>query len=155
MIKEYDKYAKLAKEGTLPAAFSQWGLADEYGWTVAHWAAFHGDLPADFTLWDLADKNRYTVAHAAAVYGHLPEDFTHWGLANNDGLTVLHQLLSSIAKSDKYMTRWEKERPLCEADEDWKVFRTELPEVYQKHTIREHMLDADNDQEALYWVSLL
>jgi hypothetical protein len=137
-----------AHRGFLPADFSQWGLVDNGGWTVAHAAAREGHLPADFNQWTLADNDGWTVAHTAATYGHLPADFNQWGLVNNDGLTVLRQLLLSSAKSDKYTARWEKEGPLCKTDADWEVFKIELPEIYQKYSISGCMPD-DDKWEAL------
>jgi hypothetical protein len=137
----------------LPDNFKQWGLAsaDNDGWTVAHVAAMINTLPVlgpwKFTQWDLADDNGWTVAHEAACRGNLPADFSQWGLANNDGLTVLRRLL--LNTTNKYVDRWEKERPLCETDVDWGAFKIELPEIYQKYIISEHMLDTDDNQMAL------
>jgi hypothetical protein len=175
MSKEYDIYKAQAFQGVLSADFDQWGLADEDGVTVAQVASMHGHLPADFDQWDLANKNGWTVAHStamrrhlpahfsqwdladnkgwtvahiAASWGHLPVDFKQWDLADNEGLTVLGQLLLST-RSDKFISRWEKERPLCKTDADWAVFKTELPEIHQKYIISEHMLDTDDNQMAL------
>jgi hypothetical protein len=178
MSKEYDEYAELAKNGTLPADFdqwelaaptgitvaheaalwgnlpadfSQWGLAANDRWTVAHTAAREGHLPADFNQWTLADKNGRTVAHVAARFRHLPDNFDQWGLSNDKGRTVLECLLpfSVSADPDPHMSRWGKERPLCKTDADWEIFKKELPEIYQKYTVSECMLDIDSDQEAL------
>jgi ankyrin repeat protein len=82
MSKKHDKYVELALEGALPADFSQWGHADEYGVTVAHWAGAYGHLPAHFNQWDLADNNGKTVAHWAGAYGHLPDNFSQWDLVD-------------------------------------------------------------------------
>jgi ribosomal protein S18 acetylase RimI-like enzyme len=51
-------------------------------------AAWNNHLPAGFSNWDLADNEGWTVAHEAAFYGHLPEGFDQWGLKDNDGKTV-------------------------------------------------------------------
>jgi hypothetical protein len=150
MSKEYDEYERLAQTGALPADFDQLELANKNGWTVAHTAALHGHLPVEFNMWDMSNNGGWTVAHAAvtAGIGLLPEDFNQWGLANNEGLTVLrHFLLNNC--SEQHEAMWEKERPLCRTDADWEVFKKELPEIYQKYAISDHMLDADNDQEAL------
>jgi hypothetical protein len=77
----------------------------------------------------------------------LPEDFDQWGLTDENGKTVLSYISSGI-QLDEYVTRWEKKRPLCKTDADWEVFKQELPEIYQKYTISDCMLDAD-DQGAL------
>jgi hypothetical protein len=160
---EYEKsareYAKLARSGDLPADFDQWGLADENGWTVAHTAALHGHLPVGFNMWDMSNNGGWTVAHAAVTAGIgscpvivsaqevlLPENFDRWGLTDGNDKTVLSCISSGI-QLDEYVTRWEKERPLCKTDADWEVFKKELPEIYQKYAISDHMLDADNDQE--------
>jgi hypothetical protein len=144
----YKEYVAMAKNGTLPADFDQWELANEYGWTVAHVAAQWGYLPVlgpeTFSRWDLADGYGSTVAHEVARIGTLPENFSQWGLVDNNGLTVLRQLLSSSIKSDKYVTMWRKERPLCNADVDWHAFKVELPEIYAKHTIDTSMGDASS-----------
>jgi hypothetical protein len=146
----------------LPDDFDRWDWAAVYtGRTVAHEAAASGYLPVDFNQWALADKEGWTVAHEAAECGHLPVDFDQWGLADNKERPVLRALLFIpkavnhvvSAKSDKHMSRWGKERPLCKTDADWEVFKTELPEIYQKYSISECMLDVDNDQEALQGVS--
>jgi hypothetical protein len=176
MSKEYDEYERLARAGALPADFDQWDLADADGMTVAQVAAMYGHLPADFDQWGLANGNGWTVAHSTARWSHLPAhfgqwdltdrdgqavahvaarhgflpvSFSQWSLVDNGGLTVLGQLLSNITRLDKYVARWEKERPLCKTDVDWMVFKKELPEIYQKYSISECMLDTDNDQEAL------
>jgi hypothetical protein len=147
--KEYNKYVEFAKHGTLPADFDQWGLTDENGWTVAHTAAWEGGLlPAGFEQWSLAGKEGWTVAHVAAMNDILPADFDQWGLADDKERTVLRQLLLSSTRLDKYVARWGKEKPLCKTEVDWRIFKKELPEIYQKYSISECMLDAD-DQEAL------
>jgi hypothetical protein len=175
MSKEYNKYAILAEAGALPANFDQWGLTDTDGYTVAHRAAQYGYLPDNFDQWDLAsnlgrtvahdaarwghlpahfsqwglmDEDGRTVVHVAVIWKHLPVDFDQWSLTNNRGLTVLAQLLIG-AQSDEYVARWEKEKPLCKTDADWEVFKKELPEIYQKYSISECMLDADNDHGTL------
>jgi hypothetical protein len=142
---EYEKsareHAKLARSGDLPAGFNQWGLAHQ-GEAVAHAAAVYGYLPDDFDQWELLNINGWTVAHVAAAYKHLPANFSRWGLVSNDGQTVLSYFLLASPE-----TRWER-KPLCKTDADWEVFKRELPEIHQKYTIGECMLDAD-DQGAL------
>jgi hypothetical protein len=176
---EYEKsareYTKLARSGDLPADFDQWGLANKNGWTVAHTAALHGHLPDNFDQWELANENGWTVAHSSAIHGSLPDKFDQWDMVDNDGRPVAHiaaeyghllvgfnqwglsdksgtsvlGYLCFCGQSDKYAARWWKERPLCRTDTDWEVFKKELSEIYQKYAISDHMLDADNDQEAL------
>jgi ankyrin repeat protein len=151
MSKKYDEHVKLAQNGTLPADFDQWGLVNANGRTVAHYAAHYGNLPDNFSQWNLTDKHGWTVAHTAAWTGHLPEDFDQWGLANStdiNGLAVLSHFLRS-PHSDRYLSRWKTEKPLCKTDADWEVFKVVLPEIYQKYSISECMLDVDNDQEAM------
>jgi hypothetical protein len=54
MDTEYYMYERQARKGTLPADFSQWGLVDHNGRTIAHVAAFLGCLPNGFDQWELA-----------------------------------------------------------------------------------------------------
>jgi hypothetical protein len=138
-----------AMHGHLPADFDQWDIASKDGYTVAHVAAQGGYLPEGFDQWGMADSTGWAVAHTAAYHELLPVNFSQWGLVDNDGMmTVLRRLLLG-GQSDEYLSRWEKGKPLCKADTDWEVFKTELPEIYQKYSISECMLDVDNDQEAL------
>jgi hypothetical protein len=174
MSTECDEYIEQVIAGTLPVDFEQWGLTGKHGWTVAHAAAYHGHLPVGFNQWGLSDNKRGTVAHMAARHGNLPADFDQWGIANKDGYTVAHEAahygrlpvsfsqwslndsrgltvlgqLLIAAKSNKFVSRWREERPLCKTDADWIVFKKELPEIYQKYTINGYMPDVDNDQEA-------
>jgi hypothetical protein len=155
MSDEYAVYAGLAKEGALPADFNQWDLVGNDGWTIAHESAMRGTIPASFSYWGaLGGVRGWTVAHIAANHQNLPDDFNQWSIADKDGLTVLGHILRDLhTQSDKYMTRWEKERPLCRTEADWDTFKTELPDVYQKYSISEYMLDIDNDQRALQGAS--
>jgi hypothetical protein len=146
MSGEYAKYAGQAQSGTLAADFDQWDLANGAGWTVAHEAAQWGNLPADFDQWDSADYIGVTVAHSAAVFGNLPISFGRWGLVNNKGISVLRLYLDKAASrrfvddwSTKVIRKWAVEKPLCETEADWEVFKTELPEIYSKHSILENM----------------
>jgi hypothetical protein len=171
--KKYDKHAELAKDGTLPADFNQWGLADKYGWTIAHVAAAHGHLPEDFKQWGLTNKNGRTVAHSAARHGHLPSDFSRWGIADDSGWTVAHEaaehghlpasfsqwgLLDSKGlsvlgqlligtQSNKFVSRWRDERPPCKTEADLAVFKTWLPEIYNKYAVVESFDDVNAAQE--------
>jgi hypothetical protein len=151
--------------GQLPADFDQWGLSDIWGSTVAHEAAEHGHLPADFDQWSLAKNDGWTVAHAAAKHGHLPVNFNDWALADNMGCTVAHAAarkflpptfnqwamtertmgwtvlrhLLMFGRDSKcyaeFLAKWDKEKPACESEIDWDVFKNELPEIYTKRTI--------------------
>ena len=40
----------------------------DYGFTRAHLAAKENTLPSDFSQWDIAKENGWTVAHEAAGY---------------------------------------------------------------------------------------
>jgi hypothetical protein len=92
----YDEYRKEAVAGTLsvlgPPDFSQWALADNRGWTVAHAAANANKLPSDFSQWDLADKSGWTVAHEAVRHGQQlpPSSFSQWPMADDRGILVAH-----------------------------------------------------------------
>jgi hypothetical protein len=93
MNNDFEKYRKQAENGTLPAYFNQWDLANKDGWSVAHSAAYCGNLPSHFTQWELMswnNGNSVSVAHVAARWGHLPANFDWWELADNDGWTVAH-----------------------------------------------------------------
>ena len=59
-------YFEMAMLGALPEGFDQWGLANERGLTVAHWAAIFCHLPEGFSQWGLADNDGTTVADVAA-----------------------------------------------------------------------------------------
>lgn len=50
-----------------------WDIADDDGWTAAHWAATNDFLPEDFTQWDLSDKEGYTVREAMESAAKLRE----------------------------------------------------------------------------------
>jgi hypothetical protein len=128
--------------------FDQWDLANEAGWTIAHTAAKFGYLPADFSQWSMADNKGFTVAHHAAILGDLPVNFNQWGLVTKENESVLRSLLSR-KYCIKFMEKWMTEKPLCRTIGDWEVFKAELPEIYQKYTISDHMLNADNDHGAL------
>jgi hypothetical protein len=144
-----------AAYGHLPADFDQWELADERGRTVAHHAAWHGRLPVGFDRWDIADSTGWSIAHEAAKRGHLPADFNLWGMLDSQGVTVLRVVLDCMGRStgnragfsylEAISKRWDKEKPLCETDADWEVFKQELPEVYYKHAVNEVMSDASCD----------
>ena len=58
---ELDKLFEQAQEGTLPPDFDEWGIANDYGRTVAHVAASYGHLPPDFDRWTLATNHGITV----------------------------------------------------------------------------------------------
>jgi hypothetical protein len=138
-----DAYA-LAITGNLPAKFDQWGLANSDGWTVAHAAAMNGPLPLNFDLWGLDNETGWTVAHEAARYGQLPDSFSQWGMSNNSRTSVLGCLRFS-GQADEYLSRWEKEKPLCKTDADWSVFKAELPEVYYRYAVNEVMSDVHDE----------
>lgn len=84
----FRKYVELVWSDTLPEDFSDWHIADEHGWSLAHEYVSIKKLPANFTNWSLADKNGTTVAHQAALAGRLPDGFSQWDLTDNDGWTV-------------------------------------------------------------------
>jgi hypothetical protein len=140
-----------AQYGHLPIDFDQWGLARKDGCTVAHVAAWCGCLPTDFNQWDLADNDGWTVAHEAAKFMELPFDFNQWGLIDDNGLSVLRRFLQTPNISDKFMERWRAEKPLCKAEADWGVFKTELPELYSKYTV----IESFDDMDAAHEVHLL
>jgi hypothetical protein len=147
MSAKYDKYRVQAINQTLPVDFSQWDIANNDGWTVAHWAAWIGDLPDNFTQWDLADKDGWTVAHEAVSYRYIPFDFSQWGLIDNNGLSVLRRFVPHTSISDKFMERWCAEKPLCKTEADWVVFKVELPEIYSKYTVIESLDDTNAAHE--------
>jgi hypothetical protein len=137
-----------AKDGHLPANFDQWGLANNAGTTVGHMTVTYGWLPADFDRWELADEDGWTVAHQAAHCRHIPDNFNRWGLVDNNGLTVLGHILSST-QSDKYLSRWEKEVPLCKTKMDWEAFKKELPEVHMRFSVAEQLSDNGHTTDAI------
>ena len=67
-MNELQKLFTQAHTGTLPPDFEEWGIANDYGWTVAHEAAYRGHLPPDFDRWTLATYNGVTVRD---VYNNL------------------------------------------------------------------------------------
>jgi hypothetical protein len=130
-------------------------LADSDGWTVAHVAAQYASLPDTFTGWELSDHLGRTVASIAVYNGELTDNFDRWGIVGSDGITVLSRFLSLSRplsfypyRRDKFIERWYEEKPLCKTEADWEVFKIELPEIYQKYTVSECMLDVDNAKEA-------
>jgi hypothetical protein len=93
----YDYFAELAYKGLLPEGFSNWGLCDEDGWTIAHMAAHWGNLPLDFDMWELVDNDGRTVAHEALEEDHiymvisiLGDKFFNWDMwdvKDNNGIS--------------------------------------------------------------------
>jgi hypothetical protein len=89
-----ERLFRKAEKGKLPPEFSDWSLANKWGVTVAHVAAYSGTLPADIgrDVYKLTDKDGRTVAHDAARYGTLPADMDRdiYKHANKNGTTVAH-----------------------------------------------------------------
>jgi ankyrin repeat protein len=151
----YEDVRDLVASGELPSDYNRWKLADSNGWTIAHVAAYYGGLPEEFKQYWMADVSGTTVAHIAAMNGHLPENFSRWNMAGARGGTVLRSLLrhggkvgthkASLGYLERIKERWDREKPLCETDADWEVFKKELPEVYYKYTIDETMGTSCND----------
>jgi len=87
-----------AKKNILPEDFTDWGLNNLYGWSVAHVAAAYGSLSDNFNDWNLTLESgggtgrsrNPTVAHIAAIYNNLPNNFNLWELADDYGITVGH-----------------------------------------------------------------
>lgn len=86
----FSHFVKLLQCGGLPKHFTQWGMATESGWSLAHEAARTGKLPANFSRWELADNTGWTVAHEAAKHGHLPKGFSRWDLTDHTLKTVAY-----------------------------------------------------------------
>jgi hypothetical protein len=153
MSKAFDKYEEQAVNGTLPADFDHWDLANGDGQTLAHLAAYYSRLPVDFSQWHLANSRRgWAVAHEATATGCLPDNFDQWGLTSR-GMSVLHYLLTQIgADADlliRFNTMWDTEKPLCKTEADWDVFKVELPEIYSKYVIGEIFDDCATQQVCL------
>lgn len=81
-----------------------WDVADEEGWTVAHFWVQHHCMPHDFPYWQLADKDGWSVAHTAAIQGKLPADFKLWDIADKNGNSVAHV----VAKKVGWFKSWDK-----------------------------------------------
>lgn len=62
----------VARFQVMPELWEYWTLKDNEGWTPAHQAASYRMLPHNFNHWDVKDNKGDTVAHVAARYGHLP-----------------------------------------------------------------------------------
>jgi hypothetical protein len=105
----------------LPPWFSQWGLRNDSGLTVAHTAAFFGQLPEDiprdvlglaaigmsvaeaaaitgtlppwFNDWDMPvpETDLRVLAHSVVRGGFIPEGFDRWHVAGKGGWTVAHE----------------------------------------------------------------
>ena len=64
---------------TLPRDFSDWGLRDERGTPLGHFAAMHGLLPAGFEHWDLANEFGVTTLRVLLGVGaDVPDGFDDW-----------------------------------------------------------------------------
>lgn len=102
----FDTVMARLDRGWLPKTSSDWMLADEDGWSVAHEVAKRRTLPADFPHWSLADQSGYTVAHVAAQYGHLVCPESCLDFVDHSGTTVAHllarrgELPPSLQRSD-------------------------------------------------------
>lgn len=84
-----------------------WEVADEEGWTIAHYWTLHHKPGKNFPHWALADNRGWTVAHSAASVGNLAEDFNAWGLKDEKGDTVAHIAIRSgndLGYSKNYFT---------------------------------------------------
>ena len=100
-----EEYYEMAKSGTLPVDFADWGMVDTEGevdgWTVAHAVARAGmPMPKNFNRWGIATRDGYTVAHAYAYQGFFLDEWTceTLALADNDGTTVAHAFLHAPMK---------------------------------------------------------
>lgn len=78
-----------------PPGFDAYYLADERGWTFAHYAACHGILPDWFRSYDWADHSGWTVGHQDAISCTLPEWFDDWYAEDQYGLTVIQRYVNS------------------------------------------------------------
>jgi hypothetical protein len=113
----------------------------------APWKVFYSESagrylfsPVDFE-WDLdiAGMSGQMAVCEAVKYGALPDNFNQWGKVEESGLTVLAHLLERQRQDTYFMAKWTNEKPLCKRAADWMVFKTELPEVYYKYAVQEHM----------------
>ena len=65
--------------GTLPPDFGDWGMKDENGTPLAHFAAMHSLLPAGFDGWEIeSDRGVTTMRMLIGVGADVPEGFDHW-----------------------------------------------------------------------------
>ena len=123
----------LARQKRLPEGFSQWELADNNGWTIAHEAARVGKLPVkSFQNWTLADNKGWTVAHEIIKANKkISKKFHEWYVKDNRGITVFDLLLR--ASSPFAIVKWFPE-------EDWDLVITDdgetCREVLEKKTGR-------------------
>ena len=116
----FEDYAKLLVMHRLPS-HEVWDIEDEFGWTIAHEAAYRQllpirsfrhwtmtdgldrpvafiaaehcyDIPIESPCWDVySEVYDETAAHVGARYGTLPRDFYNWGMADSTGWTVAHE----------------------------------------------------------------
>ena len=78
-----------AREWELPPGFRRWGLRNRARYPVAHCAVYRQDrMPDTFDQWHLTCPGGWTAAHVAACMGKLPADFNQWDLADEKGETV-------------------------------------------------------------------
>lgn len=97
MFDEIDKIFWKARLGALPKNFTEWGLMDVTGVTVAHTVVGHGhQLPLDFDQWGMLDEHGRTVAHVAVTTKAAPLAYAGWkergvwAMRNMAGWTVAH-----------------------------------------------------------------
>ena len=65
--------------GTLPPDFNDWGVKDENGTPLAHFAAIHSLLPAGFDGWEIeSDNGATTMRMLLGVGADVPKDFDDW-----------------------------------------------------------------------------
>lgn len=75
---------------TLPSDFSDWGLKDERGTPLAHFAAMHGLLQAGFEQWDLANEFGVTTLRVLLGVGaDVPDGFEDWARLVDGERTVI------------------------------------------------------------------
>ncbi len=103
-------YHSAAEGGCLPEWFDRWEIADEDGFTVAHFVAYHNNIPGNFD-WErygMMRDGKYgeTVYHEAASSKGLPEWFHGWDIADNNGKTVAHN--AALRRALPRDFDWEK-----------------------------------------------
>lgn len=122
---DIDRLMKLAKENRLPKDFSDWGLSDANGWTVAHQLVAAQHCPPEDQVkkgnfpW-LARDNKRTTVLAAAICYELPANYKLWDALVDGKKSLAHEYV----KNHEIPDHFSREILELRDDKDWSVALT-------------------------------
>ena len=91
---------------TLPCDFAEWGIKDEQGSPLAHFAAMRGLLPEGFEQWELANKLGITTLRVLLGVGaDVPEGFRDWARLVDGERTVID--VARALRNQRLVSKYE------------------------------------------------